>query len=59
MPINKYFKGHGDEVKAAMDKEYGAKKGEQVFYATANKEKMKPKAEKAHPSAMAKLTKGK
>ena len=44
MPINKYFKGHGEEVKANMTKEYGAKKGEQVFYATANKRGEKPGA---------------
>jgi hypothetical protein len=43
MPIGKYFKGHGAEVMAAMTKEYGAKKGKSVFYATANKRKMKPR----------------
>ena len=44
MPINKYFKGHGSEVMSNMKKEYGGKKGESVFYATANKKKMKPAA---------------
>lgn len=39
MPISKYFKGHGDKVMSGMQKEYGAKKGKQVFYATANKMK--------------------
>lgn len=39
MPIGKYFKGHGEEVMAAMKKEYGGKKGESVFYATSNKMK--------------------
>lgn len=39
MPVSKYFKGHGQEVMSNMTKEYGAKKGEQVFYATANKRK--------------------
>ena len=39
MPISKYYKGHGEEVMSAMTKEYGAKKGKQVFYATANKKK--------------------
>ena len=39
MPISKYFGGHGEKVKASMTKTYGAKKGEQVFYATANKMK--------------------
>lgn len=31
----------GKKIKAAMKKEYGAKKGEQVFYATENKGKIK------------------
>ena len=39
MPISKYFKGSGTEVMANMKRQYGAKKGKQVFYATANKEK--------------------
>jgi len=42
MPISKYFKGHGTKVMSNMTKEYGAKKGKQVFYATANKKKQKP-----------------
>jgi hypothetical protein len=42
MPISKYFKGHGEEVMGNMQKEYGAKKGKQVFYATANKRAQKP-----------------
>ena len=33
MPLTK----KGSKIKAAMSKEYGAKKGEQVFYASANK----------------------
>jgi len=40
MPISKYYKGHGDEVMKSMTKEYGEKKGKQVFYATANKKKL-------------------
>ncbi len=36
MPIGKYYKGHGEEVMADMKKEYGAEKGERVFYATKN-----------------------
>ena len=40
MPISKYFGGSGEEVMSNMTKEYGAKKGKQVFYATANKRKM-------------------
>lgn len=39
MPVSKYFKGKGDKVMSNMTKEYGAKKGKQVFYATANKKK--------------------
>ena len=42
MPIGSYYKGHGSEVMANMTKEYGAKKGKAVFYATANKKRMKP-----------------
>jgi hypothetical protein len=39
MPISKYFSGHGEEVMSNMTKQYGAKKGKQIFYATANKQK--------------------
>lgn len=46
MPIAKYFKGHGSEVMADMKDRYGEKKGESVFYATANKRDMKPADEK-------------
>jgi hypothetical protein len=43
MPINKYFKGHGDEVMASMNKTYSnPKKAKSVFYATANKNKQTP-----------------
>lgn len=31
----------GEKIKAAMEKEYGKKKGEQVFYASENKGKIK------------------
>jgi len=37
MPLTK----KGEKVKAAMKKQYGVKKGEQVFYATENKGKVK------------------
>lgn len=37
MPLNKYFKGHGEEVMSKMKKRYGPEKGKSVFYATANK----------------------
>jgi hypothetical protein len=39
MPLDKYFKGKGAEVMGSMKKEYGAKKGKSVFYATVNKMK--------------------
>lgn len=41
MPLSKYFKGKGEKVMKNMTKEYGSKKGKQVFYATANKNKGK------------------
>ncbi len=44
MPVSRYFKGRGSEVMADMQSRYGAKKGESVFYATANKKGMKPKS---------------
>ena len=40
MPISKYFKGEGEKVMASMKKTYkDPEKAEQVFYATANKQK--------------------
>lgn len=39
MPLDKYFSGSGEKVMRNMVGEYGAKKGKQVFYATANKRK--------------------
>jgi len=36
MPISGYYKGSGNKVMSSMKKRYGAKKGKQVFYATAN-----------------------
>jgi hypothetical protein len=39
MPVSKYFNGNGEKVMDNMKNEYGDKKGEQVFYATANKRK--------------------
>ena len=42
MPIDKYFKGSGDDVMSSMQKQYGDKKGKSVFYATAQKTGMKP-----------------
>lgn len=40
MPISDYFRGSGDKVMKSMKKEYGKKKGKNVFYATANKKDM-------------------
>lgn len=37
MPLTK----KGEKIKSEMQKEYGDKKGEQVFYASANKGKVK------------------
>lgn len=37
MPVQKYYSGHGEKVMKSMKKQYGEKKGKQVFYATANK----------------------
>jgi hypothetical protein len=39
MPLSKYFQGSGEKVMRNMKKEYGEKKGKEVFYATANKRK--------------------
>ncbi len=61
MPIDKYFKGKGESVMSDMMDRYGADKGKQVFYATANKRKMKPPTDKmTKPTALtAKLLAGK
>lgn len=37
MPLSEYYGGHGEKVMRSMKKQYGDKKGKQVFYATANK----------------------
>lgn len=42
MPINKYYSGHGSEVMKNMTEQYGAKKGKQIFYATAASKKQRP-----------------
>lgn len=46
-PLNK----KGEEIKAAMKKQYGKKKGEQVFYASENKGSIKGVTESKHHSA--------
>ena len=45
MPISKYYSGSGEKVMSAMKEQYGEKKGKQVFYATANKQKQNPAVE--------------
>ena len=40
MPLSKHFEGKGEEVMAAMRREYGnTKKAERIFYATENARK--------------------
>ena len=39
MPLSHYYAGKGPKVMKKMKEEYGAEKGERVFYATANKRK--------------------
>lgn len=43
MPLSKHYGGHGEKVMSSMKKQYGAEKGERVFYATENKKKSKSK----------------
>lgn len=43
MPVSKYYGGHGEEVMRDMKRRYGKKRGERVFYATANKHGKKPR----------------
>lgn len=43
MPVKKYFKGKGEKVMREMQNRYGKEEGKRVFYATANKQKQKPK----------------
>lgn len=53
MPLSKYNAAFGGKAgsaakaKAAMTKQYGAKKGEQVFYATKNKREHAAKNKRA------------
>lgn len=42
MPVGKYFKGSGEKVMKNMKSQYGDKKGESVFYATAKKKGVEP-----------------
>jgi hypothetical protein len=56
VPLSKYYKGDGPQVMSSMQKRYGAKKGKQVFYATANsKPGLKPSKKKVRRSAKAKV----
>ena len=43
MPLDEYFGGKGDSVMRSLQKKHGAKRGERIFYATANKMKGKKK----------------
>ena len=43
MPISEYYKGKGRKVMEQMRRRYGKKKGERIFYATANKYGLRPK----------------
>ena len=54
MPLSKT----GQEVMANMAKEYGAKKGEQVFYATMNKNKTKSSWENKKRDAIKRIAEG-
>lgn len=46
MPKSSYYGGHGRKVFASMVKQYGRAKGEEVFYATAEKRGQEPKKRK-------------
>lgn len=46
MPLTRYYHGNGPEVMAKMKAQYGPKKGESVFYATANKKANRGKSPK-------------
>lgn len=52
MPLTK----KGEEIKKAMDKEYGDKKGKEVFYASKNKGTIKG-VEKSKKKALEKMKK--
>lgn len=49
----------GQEILAAMKKQYGAKKGEQVFYASQNKGTITGTHEKKARRGLARLARGK
>lgn len=46
MPLDAYYKGEGAQVMAEMVRRYGAKKGREVFYATAQARGLAPKTVK-------------
>jgi hypothetical protein len=58
MPIKNYFKKSGRKVMASMKKQYGADKGESVFYATANKKSAKPGQKMSKPKVSKKKSDG-
>ena len=43
VPLSKHFGGKGEKVMAAMKRQYGAEKGERVFYAIESKRKKSKK----------------
>lgn len=48
MPLSKYYGGKGESVMRSMKSRYGAKAGERVFYATANKRKKLKRRKRRH-----------
>ena len=59
MPVSEYFKGEGSKVMKSMQKQYGKKAGERVFYATANKKNAKPGQKMTTPKKKSKEKGGK
>jgi hypothetical protein len=46
-PLSRYYSGAGEKVMANMKREYGPKKGKQVFYATLSARKKRLKRPKS------------
>ena len=59
MPLSNYYGGDGQQVMSDMAARYGKKKGEQVFYATANKKGEKPGGANPKTKGLESLHKGK
>jgi hypothetical protein len=47
MPVSEYYGGHGRKVMREMKERYGSKRGERVFYATANKRGLTPEQKRS------------